>query len=73
MRHMTAPAMAGVLAHPDAVGESGSAACGDIVRIQLRIDGEVVSEARFLAFGCGAATAAANAACERLTARLTTR
>ena len=64
---MTAPAMAGEMAHPDAVGESGSAGCGDVVRIQLRISGGAVVDARFLAFGCGAATAAANAACERLT------
>jgi tRNA-specific 2-thiouridylase len=48
---------------PDAVGESGSAACGDVVRIQLRIGNGRVEDARFLAFGCGAATAAASAAC----------
>jgi tRNA-specific 2-thiouridylase len=51
---------------PDAVGESGSAACGDLVRIQLRIAGGRIRDARFLAFGCGAATAAASAACGRL-------
>jgi tRNA-specific 2-thiouridylase len=54
------------MAGPDAVGESGSAACGDLVRIALRIAGGRVREARFQAFGCGAATAAASAACERL-------
>src|SRR5262245_13744100 len=51
---------------PDAVGESGSAACGDLVRVQLRVRGGRVEDARFLAFGCGAATAAASAACSRL-------
>jgi tRNA-specific 2-thiouridylase len=51
---------------PDVVGESGSAACGDLVRMQLRIGGGRVRDARFLAFGCGAATAAASAACARL-------
>ena len=66
MRHLTAPAMAGQMAHADAVGESGSAGCGDMVRIQLRVAGGQVTDARFLAFGCGAATAAANVACERL-------
>ena len=50
----------------DAVGESGSTACGDLVRISLRIGGGRVREARFQAFGCGAATAAASAACARL-------
>ena len=51
---------------PDAVGESGSPSCGDTVRIQLRIGGGRVRDARFLAFGCGAAMAAASAACARL-------
>jgi tRNA-specific 2-thiouridylase len=37
-----------------------------MVRIQLRIEGGHVTDARFLAFGCGAATAAASVACERL-------
>jgi tRNA-uridine 2-sulfurtransferase len=54
------------MARPDAVAESGSAACGDLVRVQLRIGGGRVEDARFLVFGCGAATAAASAACARL-------
>jgi tRNA-specific 2-thiouridylase len=66
MRHLAAPVGAGAMANPDAVGESGSAACGDVVRIQLRIRHGRVAEAGFLAFGCGAATAAASAACEAL-------
>ncbi len=52
---------------PDAVGESGSASCGDLVRVALRVRGGRIRDARFLAFGCGAATAAASAACARLT------
>ena len=67
MRHLATPGMAGELSEPDAIGESGSAGCGDVVRVQLRIAGGTVTEARFQAFGCGAATAAANAACEELT------
>ena len=66
MRHLAAPAGAGPMAGADAVGESGSASCGDLVRISLRIRGRRVREARFQAFGCGAATAAASAACARL-------
>jgi tRNA-specific 2-thiouridylase len=66
MLHLASPTGAGALDSPDAVGESGSASCGDLVRIGLRIAGGRVREARFLAFGCGAATAAASAACARL-------
>jgi tRNA-specific 2-thiouridylase len=66
MRHLAAPEGAGAMEAPDALGESGSASCGDLVRIALRIGGGRVREARFQAFGCGAATAAASAACARL-------
>lgn len=67
MHHLADPVGAGALEAPDAVGESGAASCGDVVRIALRIAGGHVCEARFLAFGCGAATASASAACARLT------
>jgi tRNA-uridine 2-sulfurtransferase len=66
LRHLAAPVGAGRMSQPDAVGESGSERCGDLVRIQLRVAGGRVAAARFLAFGCGAAAAAASAACARL-------
>jgi tRNA-specific 2-thiouridylase len=66
MRHLATPAGAGPLGAADAVGESGSPECGDLVRMGLRLAGGRVREARFQAFGCGAATAAASAACARL-------
>ncbi len=66
LRHLATPTGAGRLPEADAVGESGSAGCGDLVRIALRISGGRVRAARFQAFGCGAATAAASAACARL-------
>lgn len=66
MRHLAAPVGAGAMARADATGESGSASCGDLVRIALRIAGGRVRDARFQAFGCGAATAAASAAVARV-------
>ncbi|MEZ5080093.1 MAG: tRNA 2-thiouridine(34) synthase MnmA [Thermoleophilia bacterium] len=66
VRHLTHPVGAGAMDAPDAVGESGSTSCGDLVTIQLRIVDGRIDEARFLAFGCPAATAAASAACARL-------
>jgi tRNA-uridine 2-sulfurtransferase len=66
MAHLAAPVGAGLMAHPDAEGEAGAAECGDLVRIQLRITSGHIAEARFLAHGCGGATAAASAACARL-------
>ena len=41
--------------------------CGDTVRLTLRIDQGVIQEARFKAFGCGAAIAAASRLTEMLT------
>jgi tRNA-specific 2-thiouridylase len=45
-------------------GAAGGAACGDLVRIALRVEGDRVAEAGFEAGGCGAAVAAASAAVE---------
>lgn len=67
MARLAAPVGAGRMEAPDAVGRSGAVGCGDEVAIQLRVAGGRIREARFLAFGCGAATAAASAACARLT------
>ena len=50
MRHLATPAGAGPLGAADAVGESGSAACGDLVRVGLRVAGGRVRDARFQAF-----------------------
>jgi tRNA-specific 2-thiouridylase len=66
MRHLASPAGAGGVDGPDAVGESGSTSCGDLVRISLAIGSGRILRAGFEAFGCGAATAAASAACARL-------
>ena len=43
-------------------GSAGGAACGDLIRISLRIDGERVAAAGFDASGCGTMTAAGSAA-----------
>ncbi|MEY2516924.1 MAG: tRNA-uridine 2-sulfurtransferase, partial [bacterium] len=45
-------------------GAAGGAACGDLVRLSIAIDGERVSAAGFEASGCGATIAAASAAVE---------
>jgi tRNA-uridine 2-sulfurtransferase len=45
-------------------GAAGGAACGDLVRISLRVEGERVAEAGFEASGCGAMLAAASAVVE---------
>ena len=54
------------LASADAWGEGGSPSCGDLVAIQVRVEGDVVVDAGFRASGCEATLAAARAACGSL-------
>ncbi|MGZ4481582.1 MAG: iron-sulfur cluster assembly scaffold protein, partial [Gaiellales bacterium] len=55
---------AGSAGHGAASGQAGSPTCGDTVRIELVPEGGVIARARFRAFGCPHATAAAALACE---------
>src|ERR671910_560288 len=64
--HLSAPAGKGALREHRHSGAAGGAACGDVVRIAVRIDGDRVLEAGFDAEGCGALTAAASAVVESI-------
>ena len=57
--HLREPSGVGRLARPDGVGEAGSARCGDQVRLEISSEGGRLTAARFLAYGCPAAIAAA--------------
>ena len=46
------------------VGQVGNAACGDIMRISLEIEGDVIKDAKFRTLGCGAAIATSSMATE---------
>ncbi|HMJ95264.1 MAG TPA: tRNA 2-thiouridine(34) synthase MnmA [Thermoleophilaceae bacterium] len=62
--HLDAPSGKGALAGSPHTGAAGGAACGDLVRIAVRIEGDRVVEVGFDAKGCGAVTAAASATVE---------
>jgi tRNA-uridine 2-sulfurtransferase len=62
--HLEAPSGKGALAGAPHTGAAGGAACGDLVRISLRIEGDRVAEVGFDAEGCGAVTAASSALVE---------
>jgi tRNA-uridine 2-sulfurtransferase len=62
--HLTSPRGRGALAGAPHSGAAGGAACGDLVRIAVRLEGERVAEAGFDAEGCGAAIAAGSAVVE---------
>jgi tRNA-uridine 2-sulfurtransferase len=62
--HLTAPRGRGALAGWPHSGAAGGAACGDLVRVAMRVEGDRVAEAGFDAEGCGAAQAAGSAVVE---------
>lgn len=57
MDHFTNPRNVGEIDNPDGMGEVGNAKCGDIMRIYLDIEGDIIKDVKFKTFGCGAAVA----------------
>jgi tRNA-uridine 2-sulfurtransferase len=62
--HLSEPRGRGALAEWPHTGAAGGAACGDLVRIAVRVEGDRIVEAGFDAEGCGAALAAGSAVVE---------
>ena len=66
MAHFTNPQNVGEIENADGVGEVGNAKCGDIMRMYLKIDDEVITDIKFLTFGCGSAIASSSMATEMI-------
>ena len=64
MDHFRNPRNVGEIENADGVGQVGNAKCGDIMRITLKIDDGVVTDAKFTTFGCGSAIATSSMATE---------
>lgn len=58
--HFTNPRNIGKIENADASGEAGSAKCGDIMRIYLKIDNDVIEDVKFETFGCAFAIASSS-------------
>lgn len=64
MDHFLHPRNVGTIDDADGVGEVGNSVCGDIMKIYLKIDDELVSDVKFETFGCGSAIASSSMATE---------
>ena len=64
MDHFKHPRNVGEIENPDGVGEVGNPVCGDIMKIFLKIEKNIVVDAKFQTFGCGAAIASSSMATE---------
>jgi len=69
MEHFMNPRNMGDLQDADGVGEVGAAACGDIMKISLKIKDGKIADARFKTFGCGSAIASSSMATELIKGR----
>ncbi|HWQ89948.1 MAG TPA: Fe-S cluster assembly scaffold protein NifU [Desulfitobacteriaceae bacterium] len=57
MDHFTNPRNVGEIPDADGVGEVGNTQCGDVMRIYLDIEDDIIKDIKFKTFGCGAAVA----------------
>ena len=64
MDHFRNPRNVGVIEDADGVGEVGNAKCGDIMKIYLKIENDVIADVKFETFGCGSAIASSSMATE---------
>ena len=64
MDHFMNPRNVGEIENAAGVGEVGNANCGDIMRIYLDIEGDIIKDVKFKTFGCGAAVATSSMATE---------
>ena len=64
MDHFSNPRNVGQIDNANAVGEVGNAKCGDIMKIYMDIQDDVIKDVKFKPFGCGAAIATSSMATE---------
>ena len=64
MDHFHNPRNVGVIEDADGVGEVGNPKCGDIMKIYLKIENDVITDIKFETFGCGSAIASSSIATE---------
>ncbi len=66
MDHFMHPRNVGVIENADGIGEVGNAKCGDIMKIYLKIENDIIADVKFETFGCGSAIASSSMATEMI-------
>ena len=66
MDHFMNPRNVGEIADANGVGEVGNAKCGDIMKIYLKIENDIIVDVKFETFGCGSAIASSSMATEMI-------
>ena len=64
MDHFQHPRNVGKLDDADGIGEVGNAKCGDIMRMDIKVKDDVITDCKFNTFGCGSAIATSSMATE---------
>lgn len=64
MEHFLQPRNLGVIEDADGIGEVGNAKCGDIMKMYLKIDDDIITDVKFETFGCASAIASSSMATE---------
>ena len=62
MEHFLNPKNVGEMENPDGQGTYGSPVCGDMMQIQIKVENDVIKDAKFKTFGCGSAIASSSMA-----------
>ncbi len=64
MEHFRNPRNVGVIEDANGIGEVGNAKCGDIMKMYLKIEDDIIKDVKFETFGCGSAIASSSMATE---------
>ncbi|OJU15035.1 MAG: Fe-S cluster assembly scaffold protein NifU [Clostridiales bacterium 43-6] len=66
MDHFANPRNVGEMLDADGVGEVGNAKCGDIMKMYIKVDNNVITDVKFKTYGCGSAIATSSIATEMI-------
>ena len=66
MDHFANPRNVGEIENADGIGEVGNSKCGDIMKMYIKVDNDIITDVKFKTFGCGAAIATSSMATEMI-------